>query len=73
MREFHSITFKAAQSGERYVGKSVREHTSEDTQTEEKVENIGNSYFPALAGSLFAPGEGRGLHPAGIPREGQKI
>lgn len=41
-------------------------------QTEKKVENIGNSYFPALAGPLFAPREGR-LYPAGIPREGQKI
>lgn len=27
-----------------------------------KVENIGNSYFPALVGSLFAPSEGRGSY-----------
>lgn len=46
---------------------------SEGESTKKKVENIGNSYFPALARSLFASGEEEGLYPTGIPREGQKI
>lgn len=59
VREFHSIAFKAVQSG----GRSGWAKVSEGEGTNrKKVENIGNSYFPALVGSLFAPREGRGSY-----------
>jgi len=53
MREFHLITFETVQSGEIPRG-GQKECQRVERTNRKKVENIGNSYFPALAGPLFA-------------------
>lgn len=58
MREFHSIVFKVLQPGEKHI-EWARMSEGEGANRKKKVENIGNSYFPALAGPAFCS-SGRG-------------
>lgn len=68
MRGLHSIALKIVQSGEIALDGQKCQRVR---HKQKKVENIGNSYFPALVGPLFAREE-KGVIPDGNTSRGSE-